>query len=280
MTTETKSLENYQLQGNPGVPVPIVGNLVYDELGQLAVAKLNERFRGVSSIEDNTQYEPNQPISLSNTPRALAYNQILREETKGRIRVLSPIEVVRFWESLPKRSFTYADTDSVPVFPREGPHGNLRKIVLKILGKQNTNVPLIVPGLGVEKADNEYGFIFTKTDFTSSLEAPFLVKNQKLAYDPKKGLVPSEKGILAFTPGDQSGLRRACRDGDGGLRFRGDSLVGSNEYGRIQILQDPLGSEKNLEELVRQLKEETDRKIAMLSDRFEKARKFLETGEF
>ena len=45
---QTKLLQDYQLRGNPviQVPAPIVGNLVYDDLGELYIAKLNERFRG------------------------------------------------------------------------------------------------------------------------------------------------------------------------------------------------------------------------------------------
>ena len=54
------NLKNYQLKGNPIVPVPVMGNLVYDELGQEVLALHNKRFKGIKNIEDTNRYEQGQ----------------------------------------------------------------------------------------------------------------------------------------------------------------------------------------------------------------------------
>lgn len=46
----TQTQTNYQLSGNPVVEVPIIGNLVYGDLGKEVLAKHNERFRGVLNV--------------------------------------------------------------------------------------------------------------------------------------------------------------------------------------------------------------------------------------
>ncbi|MFH1591779.1 MAG: hypothetical protein ABIB47_00215, partial [Candidatus Woesearchaeota archaeon] len=159
------NLQDYVLKGNPVIEVPTVGNLIYDELGKEVIRLHNERFQNITKIEDTHQYKQGEPILFSNTPRALSYVQILRELTNGRIQVLSPEQVVQYWDALLGRDATYADTDSIAVFPNEGPNENLRIRVLDILGRDPTKleVPLLVQGLGVETAENDYGFTFTKT---------------------------------------------------------------------------------------------------------------------
>ncbi len=243
--SETKIHQDYQLQGNPviEVPVPLVGNLVYDELGELVLARLNERFRG-NSIEYSQLPNKGQSISFSSTPRALAINQILREETNNRIRVLSPEEVVRYWNSIPDKPDTYSDTNSIAVYQNEGPHEALRKRVLQILGIESTDEPLIVSNLGIERADNDYGFTFVESQYQESIKAPFLQKDGKVEYDAEKGLVSSENGISIYTSSDQSGLRRACRDWDGDLVFWYDRLWGSYADGRVNVVSDPAGSRR------------------------------------
>ena len=283
MTTQTIS-QDYQIRGNPARPVLEVGDLIYNDLGQLALAKLNEKFRGNPNIAYQDLPEQNQPISFSNRPRALAINQILREETNNQIRVLSPEEVVQYWQAIPDKSATYADTNSVSVFPNQGPNETLRKRVLEILGKNSKNleVPFYVHDLGVEPADNKYGFTFTETDYTKATEAPFLQKNQKVKYDPKtRVLVPSEdhKDVYIWTPYDQSGLRGNCRYGGGCLLFRDYDLLNSNSSGRVQVVKDPQGLAENLDELVNELQIERDKKIAETQTNYEKALKVLRTGK-
>ncbi|MEK6952588.1 MAG: hypothetical protein AABX29_06245, partial [Nanoarchaeota archaeon] len=70
-------MNTYRLPGNPVVPVPIVGNLLYDEIGKEVLAIHNERFKGVRGIQDTTEYAQGQPISFSNIPRNLSYAQLI-----------------------------------------------------------------------------------------------------------------------------------------------------------------------------------------------------------
>jgi len=245
MTTKEAQFQDYVLPV-ARKPKVWIDNLIYDELGQAVLAELNSRFRGVKDIEDLTEYQEGQPLSFSNTPRALAYNQELRKLTNGGIRVLSPTEVVRYWDSIPDKKGTYADTDAVSVYPNEGPNEDLRQIVLGILGIQRTDVPLLVSGLGVEKADNDYGFTFTETDFMEVLKAPFMTRDGKIRYDPETGkLVRSEDGVGIWTPSEQSGLRRAFRSGDVGLDVWYVWLLDSDADGRVSVIQDPQGRAEN-----------------------------------
>ena len=143
----------------PKLGAPI-NNFPYDELGQAVLRIHNEQFQGVTSIEDITPYKKNQPISFSNVPRALSYNQILHKLTNGRIQVASPADVVQSWDAIPERDVTYADTDSLALFSLVGDNQGLAQRVLKLLGRTTTTVPLRVSGLGVVKANNYYGFTF------------------------------------------------------------------------------------------------------------------------
>ena len=276
MTVESK--QNYQLKGNPViVNVPVIGNLVYDDLGQEVLAQFNERFKG-TSIADTNRYKQGEVISYSNIPRALGYNQILREISN--LRVLSPLEVVRFWDSIPERSSTYADTDSVAVYPNEGANEDLRKRALDINGinAKKLKTPLIIAGLGVEKADNKYGFDFVETDYMKAEEAPFLSKDGNVRYEDGK-LIESEDGIRLWTLDSQSGLRRLFRDRSDGLYADRDDLVGSSGSGRVQVIQEPKARVENLEALAQKLKEEKEQDVARIESNYQKALKVLKTGK-
>lgn len=276
MTTEAQ-VKEYQFQGNPVVQVKL-GNLVYDERGEEILAIHNERFRGVSNIEDKTSYKPGQPLSYSNVPRILSYAQLLRERFPD-MHVLSPEEVVQYWNAIPERDQTYADTNSIAVYPNQGSNEDLRKAVLAILGKQDTELPLIVSGLGVERADDNYGFTFTKTDYTKAEEAPYLQKDGKLSYDGTN-LVQSEEGVPVLVPGDQSGLRGLYRGRSYRLYARGDFLLNSGGDGRVQVLYDPQGRAENLEARLEDLQEEKARQIAEIDARYKTASEYLRTGKF
>lgn len=286
MTMKT-SINDYQLKGNPAVDisqVPIIGNLPYDEVGEMVLAKFNEQFRGVRNIEDTTDYQSGQPVSYSNTPRALGCNTILRQEKpEEKIKVLSPEDVVLYWNAAPERDATYADTDSIVVFPKEGPNENLRQRVLGIIGKQSTKIPIIVSGLGVEKADNEYGFTFIGTDYMQVREAPFATQDQKVVYDMKKGIVALSEGkVNVWTPTDQSGLRGAFRYWGDGVSLWDGGLLGSSADGRVQVIQSPQDRAENLEEMtqrIQQLQEERERQITEINERYQQAERFLRTGK-
>jgi len=234
----------YQLRGNPvvDVQVPIVGNLVHDELGKEVLALHNERFKGKRDIEDTCEYTKDHPILFSNTPRILSYNQILRERFPG-IHVLTPEEVVRCLEFLPERSATYADTDSIVVFPNQGPNEDLRQRVLELTGLKRFKIPRIVSGLGVEKADNDYGFTFIETDSLNAETAPFLQQDGRVIYNESKDkLVSADEGIYVYTSNAQSGLRGLYRSRNECLNSGIDDLLFSVGGGRVQIIQHPQGA--------------------------------------
>ena len=181
--------KEYFLRGNlvQSVRAPVVGNLLYDELGKLVLRKLNERFKGVPCIEFTQKFRSNKPITHSNVLRVLAIDQILREEGLD-IHVLSLEEVVRYQNAIPERTSTYSDTNSVVIYPKEGSNKEIRQKALQLVGKSFTEVPLVVSGLGVERADNNLGFTFTQTDHVLVREAPYLTEDGYITYDQKKNV--------------------------------------------------------------------------------------------
>ena len=277
MKTKTQ-MKDYQLRGNPVIQaVPIVGNLIYDKLGQEVLALHNERFRGIKSIEDTNNYKEGQPLAFSNVPRILSYAQILRERFPN-IHVLSPEEVIQYWNAIPERDSTYADTNSIVIFPKEGPNEDLRQRVLGITGKKS-KLPLVVSGLGVERADNNDGFTFIETPYIETKEAPYLKKDGNVSFNGNE-LVSSEEGVGVWTPSSQSGLGGFYRDRSVRLYALLDNLLYSNESGRVQVVQDPQGRAENLEALVKLLENQRDTQIAEINERAKKAEEYLRTGNF
>ena len=251
MVTQTNS-KPYILPGNPVISVKMIGNLLYDVIGNPVHRRLNKRFGRINGIEDTYQYRIGEPIFFSNTPRQIGRAQILREENDGEIQVLDPIQMVQYWDLLPEKPITYADSSAVALFPNKGPNETLREKVLSILGKNKTKIPLLVVGLDIEPDDDNV-FTFIETPYLRLIEAPFLTEDQRVKYDPKKDtLVPSEDdtGVQIYVPKDQSGLRRACRDRDDYLDFRDDYLLDSDSDSRVPVIQDPKGRAKNLGALI------------------------------
>ena len=282
--TDTKALQHYQLQGNPVIPVPMVGNLVYDkELGQEAVTRLNEAFRGVGGIEDKTTHQPGQPINFSNSPRNLFYHSFLRAMSNT-LHVQSPIDIVRYWNSLPERNTTYADSNAVAVFPNPGPNEELRKLVLQAFGKTTTTVPLLVMGLKPVKSDTGLGFALERIDSTEVREAPYLAKSGRAKYDPATNdlvaATADEEGVQIWVPEDQSGLRRAYRDGGYDLNCGYGRLLISDADGRVPMIQDPKGRAENLDNLVDSLRKEQEAQTRELQARHAKAMRYMQTGQF
>jgi len=218
---------------------PRIQNLVFDELGQEVLRIHNELFRG-TQIADTTEYREDQPIANSNVPRALSYNQILHQLTEGRIQVASPADVVHYWNDIPERDTTYADTDSISLFSPTGNNQDLAQKVFQLLGR-TTTVPLLVAGLGIEKAGNKDSFTFTETEFTKAVEAPYIAQNGRVCYDPKtqdlRAAQPSEAGVLFWTPENKTGLRWAYRFRGYGLCCRFDRLLYSYADGRVQVVK-------------------------------------------
>src|SRR3989344_8053239 len=247
--TDTKTLQKYQLQGNPAIPVPILGNMIYDQaLGEEAVAYLNEAFRGVNGIEDKTKYKPGQPITFSNPLRNLFYHQFFKENSDN-IQVQSPVDMVRHWKALLERDTTYADSNAITLFPNPGPNEDLRMAVLRAFGKTATTVPLLVMGLKPVKSDTGLGFALERIDSTEVREAPYLAKSGRAKYDPATNdlvaATADEEGVQIWVPEDQSGLRRAYRDGGYDLNCGYGRLLISEADGRVPMIQDPKGRAEN-----------------------------------
>jgi hypothetical protein len=271
-------MSEYKLKGNPVIDVPVVGDLIYDDLGKEVLAKHIEKFKE-SPVVDNHKYDDGEPLSYSNTPRVLSYNQILRGIDPS-LHVLSPEEVVQYWNSLPDRDDSYADTNSVAVYPNEGPNENLRKRVLELLGKEQTELPLTVSGLGVEPSDNEQGFNFTETDNLQAKEAHYLEQDGKVIYDLEKGLIQSDEGVRILIPDSQNGLRRLYRGRSVGLNARGDYLLNAVDAGRVQIAQNFSGNIADLEAKLKYLEGQKTEQIEEIEMRYKKSANYLKTGNF
>jgi len=90
-----------------GEPVRPIENWVYGELGQAVLRLHNEKFRG-TSLEVKQEYKPNQVLAYSNI-RNISFNERLRDLGVP-IHLLSPEEIVEYWEHLPEIDTTYADS--------------------------------------------------------------------------------------------------------------------------------------------------------------------------
>ncbi len=240
------TLQNYLLQGNlladPNL-TPRIGNLKNDELGQHVLEEITREFEGAHWLSFILESEPGQPIRASNIPFALKTNQTLRELKIG-AKVLDYETVLKEWKDLPERNTTYSDTTEIVIYPNEGRNEDLRKRVLDLTNKKPRTNPLIVSGLGVEKADNDYGFTFIETDYTTTESAPWLKQDGYIKHNGKKvvSCSPDDEGAVRIVvPSDQSGLRGLYRSGSDRLDAWYDDLVGSDEDGRVQIFQDPKG---------------------------------------
>jgi hypothetical protein len=211
---------------------PRIVNLVYDELGELVVRKINERFDGIRGLEFPVSFERNDPVTYSSLPRSLAVNQILAEEGVD-MHVPSIEEVVRYKDSIPDRQSTNSDTGAIVISPSELLKsrgysleartfmGFIKNYAVGIMWKEVKrtwsnrfrrkkilDVPLIINGLGIECDDryqNRYGFNFKETERTTIKEAPYLIREGKtdkgvlekrVEYDSENDqLVSSEKGM-------------------------------------------------------------------------------------
>ena len=273
----------YQLQGNP-VQIPVtyvaegrVDNLKFDELAREVLRRHNAKFQGLNGIEDLTPYSEGQPISFSNTIKALSIDEILNELARENpeyagIRVFTFKDAVRFFSAVPERSSTYADTSSISLFPKEGPNEELRRQVLDITGK--TKDPLVVDGLTTERTGDS--FALARTDRFKVTEAPYLRKDGFVKYNQETGEVEQckegDKGsVRLYVPNSQSGLRGLYRYWDV-LYSRSDDLLNSGVTGRVQLVQEPLARAENFEALL-------NAQFAEMQERYTKAVEFLRTGK-
>ena len=212
---------------------PIIKTLRYNSLGRDVLAKFNERFGWLSCFGLTQKFRRSEPIAFCNVPRTLAMDQILRE---GNMHILSFEETVMYWDAFEmnrERRVTYNDTTSVAVYPKEGPNEELRQKILQSIKRESTEVPLVVSGLGVEKADNRYGFTLVETDHVQVTEAPYLMEDCNVTYDTRKRkLVRSKRGVTVLAPDDCSGLYRLYRHHLDRLECTKNSLVDFGSHGR------------------------------------------------
>ncbi len=240
MEIETTDLSSYV---PPGMRIQIA-NMVFDACGEELIARLNETFRGRRGIEDLTGYMPNTPLRFPNTPRQLYHNGTLRRITHDRLHVARAEQVIEGWDGIQERSETYGvDTSDIALFPIAGVNEKHRQHVLSIIGDRyrTAKVPLLVGGLTVEPSDSfDEGFAFKGTDYLDVREAEWLARNQKVTYDPKKGIVPDEKGVQVWVPSSQSGLGGVYRSRDD-LYAGWDwgALLYADVTGRVQVAQAP-----------------------------------------
>ncbi len=201
-----------------------IDNLVLDDLGREVLAVLNERFKGVKGIEYSLDEvpKPGEPIRFSNTPRAIAINQIL-DEFGLSINLLSPQDVLLYWRALPERSSTYSDTNSILLGFKPGPNEKLRRLLMKDLSIISANESFLIQGLGIEKSNDKYGFAIRNTDRMRPLPVSLLREF-------------AEKCGVPFDYED-SGLRGVYRDWDDLNAYWYGSLVGADGGGRVQVLR-------------------------------------------
>ena len=231
----------YILHGSPVVPVPIVGNLVYDELGKEVLRRHNERFDGIRDIEDRTQYQEGQPISFSNTLRALSFNQILDELGRENgdyagISVLTLEETIRYFKAIPKKDSSYADTSTILVFPKEGANEELRRQILDITYK--SRYPLLVDGLTIGRINNDLSVVTIRNRFRIC-EAPYLrkdcfIRNTSEGIEFCKG---ESFNSVRFLSTEGFGLKRIHRYMNDIISR--DGMLSSDSSGLIQLKQVP-----------------------------------------
>jgi hypothetical protein len=229
-----------KIQRNTTKDNKIIGNL-QGELADFVVRQYHEEFKGTNADFNKTMGE-GEVLKHSNTIFNNFANILLRQETGNTTKVLTGEDVVQHWDSLPNRDSTYADTCGVAVYPNKGANEEHRQRVLDIIGKDSTNIPLIVYGLKPVRCDNDDGFQFAESDYILTKEAPYLQRDGKVQHDETLGnLVSSKKGVSVWTPSNQAGLGRLCRGRNGGLSAWSGILLCSYSIGRVQILQDPKG---------------------------------------
>ncbi|MBS3141558.1 hypothetical protein J4405_05455 [Candidatus Woesearchaeota archaeon] len=189
----------YQFKGNPVSPVnvPLIGPLIYDELGREVLARHNEIF-GWSHFalyrdhhsEESLGSIPSrmQPRLSYISPIELSFNAILnqlgRENSEfAGINVLTFDDLIQYWEAIPNKSFTSTRTSSVIVYPvypindierladnYKQDAEKLRRKILDITGKTHLDVPILVDGL-VPLPDHSNGdYSITFDDSSKSLE--------------------------------------------------------------------------------------------------------------
>lgn len=247
----------YKLKGNPTVNVPVIGNLLYDWLGKLLTVRYNEEFKSKPKLQvDVNRCKEYEILEHSNVPFNHFIAQLLLTDsetlkvTGGLIKLLSIEQGVANWneEAIPEFKDTSVCQNSVGIYPNAGKNDDLRNRVLELMEKKSIRIPYIVSNLGVEPADNTVGFTFTRNEFTTWQEAPFLTRNQRVLLNRRGKLKASKskKGVPVYISEKQLGLCRINRYKGIGFGVGNDfvfpdsfDLLSSGYGSRVQLIQTP-----------------------------------------
>ena len=150
-------MNNYKLEGRLVEEVPVVGNLLNDELGNVVIKKVNERFNGVQGIGLPEEFfVEGQPITHGNVVRTILVDQILNE-LGADAHVITSGELVGYRSVDRNTEPNHVYSSDLVIAPQNGSftyNAELRKEVLELIDRADTEVPLIVSGLAVEREDN------------------------------------------------------------------------------------------------------------------------------
>lgn len=235
-----------------------IENLKNDALGKEVIAKVNEEFKGVEHIEFSSNCDD--IITGANLPRTFKINHILRSMGVNK-RVISFYDILQYgFPSINQGSHS----DSMIIYPNEGPNENLRQDVLKLIGKNKIKYPVIVAGLDIERADNALGFKFKGTYYLKIIKMHQIQyqrdgKNPSvdvvtwLKYYPEADIVKTvpakyalskdyqgldcfENAVRTNLPGDPSGLRAVYQDRGKYFELTLDNLVFANATSVVNLV--------------------------------------------
>jgi len=237
---------------------PRIGEMVNDELGKEVLAKHSEKFGDNGLVDENT-YGKNEPITHVSPILVLSYDSIIRNIDEN-MHLVTPEDYIRLGMNVPNRNEIYGITNAVIAYCEEGSNEELRRQVLDITGRTNTDVNLVVLGLGVKNTDDETGFGFEETPYMKVYQCK-IEENEidnyedgTIKYEVLTVTIDNLKATIT-TPGvnivDSEDVLRL--NGASGLRaihytpgrmddtFRGDfeclNKITSTSAGRVHIVQ-------------------------------------------
>ncbi|MEK6860245.1 MAG: hypothetical protein AABX54_05525 [Nanoarchaeota archaeon] len=152
------------------------------------------------------------------------------------------------------------------------PNDYLARNLAEMLGIMEFGNPLVVKGLEVV-ADNksQYGLSFKKTDKTQVIEVPDLNhKNHQRKFsriNPDYSIAFDDNGTRTLWTRD-NGISRLYLLRDLDLDSRGEYLAGSNDDGRVVVVDSAEGAQKNIEGYLAQLKTEKERQLAEVERKY------------
>lgn len=219
-------------------------SLVYDELGQEAVAKHNEQFQGTRLAITPT--EMNNPVCISNSIQAFSLNDILHKITNGRIQVATPQKIVQYWECPPEHRIAYgAITNTIAVFPTRSADALHERLQQQMLINLNFRLeaPAVMSHLKPVKANSDAGCTLERTEFTKITKMDWLTQASGVRYDPLNGgtlvgVVRSPEDVRFFC--ERTGAVGIYCKWNQGLYGTHDALLDSSPKFGVPIIQTDL----------------------------------------